>query len=204
MSTRPRSAPRRAGAPLALGLALLLAGPGCIGSTPPSRFFVLTPRPGPAVGSDAAADGVLIVGPVTLPPEIDRPQLVTRIGEHERHVHETARWAAPLDEAVARVLAEDLASRLGTTRVGTVPVRSGAAFDRRVAVDILVFEAVAGGDSVLTARDVQGNARAEGRATVRAATGSDRPEDIVDAMSRNLADLADEIAAFLRRPSKDG
>jgi uncharacterized lipoprotein YmbA len=194
--------------PAALGILLLLAGAGCIGSTPPSRFFVLTPRPGPALGSDAAAGGVLVVGPVTLPPEIDRPQLVTRIGEHERHVHETARWAAPLDQAVARVLAEDLASRLGTTRVGTVPVRSGTSFDQRVAVDILVFDAVAGGDSVLTARwtayDAHGNARGESRGTVRAAIGSSRPEDIVDAMSRNLADLADEIAAFLRQPPRGG
>jgi hypothetical protein len=184
---------------LALGTALLLAG--CVGSSPPSRFYLLTPLPGPEVSPDATPHVTLVVGPVSLPPEIDRPQLVTRVGSYERRVHETARWAAPLHENVARVLAENLASRLGTPLVSTVPVKAGGAFDRRVAVDILAFDAVPGGECVLTARwtvsDRQGNVGAERRSSVRAPTAAGRPEDIVGAMSRNLADLADEIAALL-------
>jgi uncharacterized lipoprotein YmbA len=192
--------PFAAGLPIAAACALLLAG--CFGSTPPSHFYVLAPLPGAAPAGSTPYAGALVVGPVTLPPEIDRPQLVTQLGTYERQVHELSRWAAPLSEHVARVLAEDLSARLQSNRVSIAPVKGISGYDRRVGVDIAVFDVVPGGDCILTARwivyDVQGKVLLAQQTTVRAPTEGKDPEQLVRAMSRSLAGLADTIAEAVR------
>lgn len=55
---------------------------------------------------------VLVVGPVELPDYLRRPQIVTREGQNRIKIAEFDRWAAPLNEQVERVLAENLASRV--------------------------------------------------------------------------------------------
>jgi hypothetical protein len=182
--------------PAALACALLLGA--CFGSSPPSRFYVLSSVPGKAAVPDAPAGGMLVVGPVTLPPEIDRPQLVTRLSPYERRVNETARWAAPLDEHVARVVAENLSARLSARRVAVAPTPSGTVYERRVAIDIVAFDAVPGGKCTLSARwtlfDSGGKVLSSLHTTVDSATDGADPQDIVAAMSGCLATLCDAIA----------
>jgi len=94
---------------------------GC-GSSPPTRFYILTDVAGPTPAASAPADSApaaaagsakaLQVGPVTIAPEIDRPQLVTRAGTNRIQVADFERWAAPLADQIQRVLSDDLASRL--------------------------------------------------------------------------------------------
>ena len=52
---------------------------GCLGSSPPSRFYTLSTLP-PAGTGGAAPTRIIRVAPVTLPESLDRPQLVRRTG----------------------------------------------------------------------------------------------------------------------------
>ena len=92
------------------GAALLFA----CSSSPPTRFYILNDI-APAAPPSAAAGSNQIpvrVEPVTIAPELDRPELVSRIGPNRVHVAGSDRWAAPLAEQIRRVLSDDLSSRL--------------------------------------------------------------------------------------------
>jgi uncharacterized lipoprotein YmbA len=49
---------------------------------------------------------------VTIPPELDRKQLVRRVDSTRLQIVEDHRWAAPLDDMIHRVLSDNLAARL--------------------------------------------------------------------------------------------
>ena len=71
-----------------------------------------------------------MVGPVSIPAEVDRPQFTVQVAPNRVAIDEFNRWAAPLNENIARVVAGDLAALLGTPRVAACPL---ANFDRRSA-----------------------------------------------------------------------
>ena len=81
--------PQRATRPVlaSLSCVLLVLG-GCLG-TPPTRFYLLptlTDVSAPAATGERAL--TIGVGPVTLPPYLDRPQIVTRASQAQLHVAE--------------------------------------------------------------------------------------------------------------------
>ena len=89
-----------------LGVALLALS-GCA-SSPPTRLYVVPSLTDTATAPPLAPhDLTLGVGPVTLPPYLDRPQIVTRAGRARLILAEFDQWAAPLQDTVARVLAEN-------------------------------------------------------------------------------------------------
>src|SRR5262245_24922482 len=104
------------------GVALLVLS-GCLGSTPPTQFYVLPPLTGgdtaaPTAGQRAPTLGV---GPVTVPPYLDRPQIVTRASRVKLALADFEQWAGPLPDTIARVLAENLALLIPTDRVVLFP-----------------------------------------------------------------------------------
>ena len=112
---------------------------GC--SSAPSRFYTLNST---AAGDGApAANYAVAVGPVSIPAVVDRPQFTVQVATNRVELDEFNRWAAPLSENIARVVAEDLAVLLGTPRVATATL---ANFDPayRVTIDIQRFESLAG------------------------------------------------------------
>jgi uncharacterized protein len=82
---------------------------GCA-SSPPTNFYTLSDTPAEAT-APAVVGHVTIAG-VTIPGEIDRPEIVRRIGPNQLSVAESDRWAAPLDDTVRRVLMDDIARRM--------------------------------------------------------------------------------------------
>ena len=86
---------------------------GC-GSTPPSRFYTLSAARGAAAASSNIS---VIVGPVAVPAVVDRPQIVVDIGPNQVRLEEFDRWAAPLQNSIARAVADNLVQMLGTARV---------------------------------------------------------------------------------------
>lgn len=182
-------------------LALLVLA-GC-GTTRPARYYLLTPE-GPMASPDAASSLGIGVGPVTLAPYLDRAQVVTRVaGTNELRLEDSRRWAEPLAEAVGRVLAEDLARRLGTDQVRVYPWRQWEGLDYQVVVEVLRFDADSQGRVRLDVRwRVEGHGGAGSLATRRSElAGEVRGEGyaaIVQAQSRTLAGFADEIAAAVR------
>ena len=104
---------RNSNARRALTAAPLLAALGLIGacaSSPSTRFYTLSetaPEATPPTGV-----GSVTISAVTIPGEIDRPEIVRRTGPNRLSIAELDRWAAPLDETIRRVLADDIENRV--------------------------------------------------------------------------------------------
>lgn len=122
-----------------LGTALLGAACVDIGNeTAPSRFYVLS-----AVDSQSppSPDGpALLVGPITLPRYLDRPQIVTRPSPNELALADYDRWGGRLDDNFARVLAQDMAVHLNTSRIAFFPRDQRLAEAIQVSIDVSRFE----------------------------------------------------------------
>ncbi len=126
-------------------LAILAAG---CASSPPARFYTLSAVPGP---SGPASTLSVTVGPVSIPAAVDRPQIVVTVSPNEVRLDESARWAAPLDDNVARVVAENLAVLLGTPRATLSSQTLGGSADYRVSVDVQRFDSAPGQAATLDA-----------------------------------------------------
>ncbi len=107
---------------------------------------------------------------MTLPPYLSRPEIATRLGPEQIAYATSDRWAAPLDELVARALAEDLRAGLPAGEVVRWPWPLGAPPDVSASVDLLRFEADADGGATLEARwtvTLRGRAPVTGETRVR-------------------------------------
>jgi len=178
-------------------LAALLAG---CASTQPSQFYTLSPAPLPAMAT--MTDASISVGPVLIPAVIDRPQIVLKTGPNSVSIDEFHRWASPLPGAIARVIAEDLASLLGTQQLTVFPQSPAVEASYRVGIDLLHFESEPGKSATLDAL-WRVNTRKEGlshtgRTTITEPTQGGGYNGLAAAHSRALGRLSGEIAAAIR------
>lgn len=179
-------------------IALALAG---CGTAPRINFYTLA---APAASGAAATASPLsvFVGPVTVPEEVDRPQMVLRTGPNEVDIADSHRWSEPLKSAIPRVLADALGRELGTARVMTSRQSSSLAIDYRVAVDVRHFDSSyadgASIDALWTLRSSKGGEPRTGRSVVREPAGSHDAQGIAAAHGRALDRLAREIAGAIR------
>ena len=71
------------------------------------------------------------------------PQFVVQVAPNRVEVDEFNRWAAPLNDSIARAVAGDLAALLGTPDVATAPLANfNPAY--RVTINVQRFESVSG------------------------------------------------------------
>jgi uncharacterized lipoprotein YmbA len=70
----------------------------------------------PARTPSKAAPAIAIARP-SLPPYLERSEMVTRTGDGRLEIHEKDLWSEPLDSAITRVLAENLRRLTGSTNV---------------------------------------------------------------------------------------
>ncbi len=180
---------------------LLLAGLAGCASSPPARFYTLEAR---AVAEPAAgkADYNVLVGPVTIPDLVDRPQMVLRVDASRVTIAEQARWAEPLKIAIARALAGNLGQLIDGARVATYPQATGSPADFQIFVDVQTFDAVLGGGSTIeliwTVKSGKSKAEKAGRSVIReTASGADHAA-LVAAHEKALAVISREIAAAVR------
>lgn len=174
------------------------AGVSC-SATPPSRFYALdsTATPG---GAPAARDAV-IVGPVSIPASVDRPQLVVQVAPNRMEVDEFNRWIAPLDDSIARTVAGNLSVLLGTPDVATAPFANFSPV-YRVTIDVQRFDSIKGEaavvDAVWAVRKAAGEQTRSGRTVAREALQGEGFDALAAAHSRALATLSGDIAAAIR------
>jgi len=177
---------------------------GC-GTSPPARFYALSPTTAPA----AAPSNVFVaVGPVTIPAVVDRPEIVVNIGPNEQRMDEFNRWAAPLQDSLARTIAENLVVMLGTPRVILFPQQLATDPEYRVAVEIRTFESVPGTairlDAVWTLRRAKDGKSETGRTSARETVPDTSYDALAAAHSRAVArlsqDIADAVRALQRAP----
>jgi uncharacterized protein len=172
---------------------------GC-GSTPASRFYTLSA----AASAPAATTSNLsvVVGPVSVPPVVDRPQIVVTTGTNQVRLEEFNRWASPLQSNISRVVAENLVAMLGTPRVVLFSQTLGVDVDYRVGIEVQRFESVPGEastlDAVWTVSRTKDSKSQTGRTTVREVASDKGYDALASAHSRGLARLSRDIADAVR------
>ena len=175
--------------------AVLLAG--C--ASAPSRFYALTSTA--TADGAAAAPVAVIVGPVTVPASVDRPEFVVQAAPNRVDLDEFNRWAAPLNDAIARVVAGDLTVLLATPDVATAPMANFRA-DDRVTINVQRFESLPGQfvllDAVWTVQRVADGTTRSGRTTARESVAGDGYDALAAAHSRALARLSGDVADAIR------
>jgi uncharacterized protein len=181
-----------------------LGSTGCSPSAT-ARFYTLsstaTAQDGPATSFSVA------VGPVSVPGAVDRPQFVVQVTANRVAIEEFNRWAAPLDEGIARVIAGDLAALLGTTQVATLPLPPGFIPAYQVTIDVQRFESNPGKgvlvDAVWVVRRSAGGNPRTGRTVASDIVEGDGFDALAAAHSRALAKLSGDIAVAIRAAASE-
>jgi uncharacterized lipoprotein YmbA len=189
---------------LNLILIALVAAAAASCASAPARFYNLD--------STATPDGVLamraavMVGPVSVPAAVDRPEFVVQTAPNRVDVDEFNRWAAPLDDAIAQAVAGDLVKLLGTPDVAAALM---ANFEPayRVTIDVQRFESVPGHsvlvEAMWTVHRTEGGETRSGRTTAPEAVQGDSFDALAAAHSRALARLSGDIAGAIRAEAED-
>lgn len=171
-------------------------------TSPTPRFVTLHVVPNGTPATRAGSRPALAVGRISLPPELDRSELVRRSGPDTLDVDALYRWAAPLDDIVQRTLASDLASRLPDRLVVLPSEPDPPGRLDVVLVDFSSFSLDPGNQVLLRARWTLVNGESkEALQTddVQFTISSPSPSgaDVANAMSTALAKLSDAIASTL-------
>lgn len=175
-------------------------------TTPPTRYYALeavaplqSPTPVPRSGQ---AGTTVAVRTVAVPAAIDRPQFVVRASDSRVNLDEYNRWAGPLRDEIARVVAGNLAAELGTPVV-TVSAALPGTSDLVVLLDVQRWDAKTG-DGVevdvvwIVRRAVDDATGRSGRSMVREPAGGAGYEALVGAFNRALARVSRDIGAAVR------
>jgi uncharacterized lipoprotein YmbA len=188
----------------ALALTLLLGG--CTVLAPQkdeTRFFVLMPVQEDAAPVSAAASQPLTIGlgPITIPPYVNRPEVVTRMSDSELKVSDTDRWGEHLESNVERVLRSDLSGQLGTQQIISYPWPIKTRIDYAVSVTFQRFERTADGHVVIQANWTIRNGEDEkivqtGATSINEPSGPD-DASAAQALSRGLAQVSRDIAQVI-------
>jgi uncharacterized protein len=181
-----------------LSIAVLAAtAGGCASAT--ARFYTLDST---ATASAApAARYAVLVGPVSVPPSVDRPQIVVQVEPNRVEVDEFNRWAAPLNDGIARAVAGDLAALLGTPDVAIAPLPNFTPA-YRVTIDVQRFDSIPAEsvliDTVWTVRATASGDTRSGRTLAREAVQGKSYDRLAAAHSRALAKVSADIAAAIQ------
>jgi uncharacterized protein len=188
---------------IAAGATYALAGfiAGC--ASTPAHLYTLSPE-----GTMLAANPdpnfsnlAISVGPVSIPAIVDLQQIVLHTSANQISLDEFNRWASPLRNNIALVVADDLANILGTSRASAVFTSDA---DYRVAIDVQAFDSALGDAAILnalwTVRRVKDGKIATGRSLDREPF-SERSYSALaaahsHALNRMSADIADAIRAL--------
>ena len=179
---------------------------GCRSSAPPVEFYTLNPISGMQQKTNTAETDQKLavgVGPVEIPTILNRPQIVTRTGQNRLEMDEFHRWAGPLDEDFARVVAENISILLPTDHVAVYPW--GADFKPRyqVAMNVSYFEGRLGENIRLEVfwriSDPKKQKKLiEKKSVIKEPLPAKNYEALVAAKSRALVTLSTEIVENIR------
>lgn len=187
--------------PLAAIIFFALVVSSC-GTSPKANFYLL--EQDVSIQLSGVERG-LVVGltPVHIAPYLDRPQIVTRTGNHKLELSEFHRWIESLNTSISRVVAINLSNLLKSNRVYILPRdNKSIPLDYQISIDIARFDGQLGQEANLTARwslyDKEGNSVLT-KVTVltEPATGNDF-EHMIAAENRALKTLTLEIANAIK------
>jgi len=191
-----REAIRLAG--LAIATVILAS---CVAREPFPRFYLLTST-SDSMRSHRGGTTVF-VRRVQVPAYLVRLSLVTMRGGSQADYAETARWAEPLDQGVARAVAENLNQRSGITAIGFSPAAPPGPHRYDVQIRLDRFEGTDSGDVVLAAHwevlTSGGSSVANRSLEIRRNgwTPGDYP-GLVKLLSEEVAEMSAQIARAIR------
>jgi uncharacterized lipoprotein YmbA len=172
---------------------------GC-GSSPPSTFYALSPESGAV---HAAPVRTLKLRRPGIAGYLDRPEIVRRIVDHRLGLVDTDRWAAPLDEMLARVLAQDVEQRLQGSVVFTEDGAITADADLTIEIDLRRFDVGESGEVNLVAEIALEKGDGHEPVGARSVHLRELPSAVTTpallvAMSDLVGQLADEVGLLAR------
>jgi uncharacterized lipoprotein YmbA len=188
--------------PEAIAIAVLASGLVACGSPPKERFYTLSETAAAEMPALPSLDYSVVVGPVTVPDIVDRPQLVLRMSEAEVRLTEQALWAEPLKYAIARAVAQNLAQALDNARVSPYPQGPSGEPDYRVALDVHRFDSVLGEAATIevmwTVRRVKTGEQQTGRVRMKEAVAGQSYRDLVAAHVRAIGGFSRNISKAIQ------
>ena len=184
---------------------VMLLGPACGGKPLPVSYYSLAPIDGSARQGGAVAtmsDLSIGIGPVRVPEELSRSQILTRAGDNKVTYAENHRWAGDVENNISGTVRDNISLLLGTERVATFPWASVFRPTYRVVLDILAFDGVRGEHALLSVRwaisDGEGKHLLVVKKTrIKQPVGGETYDDLVKAQSEALAGLSREISEEL-------
>src|SRR5271170_8344181 len=93
-----------------------------------SKFYLITPTadtaaatPPSAPGSNSNSDFTIGLGPIKLPPYLDRPEIVTRAAPNRLELSKEDRWGESVENGFTNAMERDLTVDAGTDRIIIFP-----------------------------------------------------------------------------------
>jgi len=126
---------------MALVAAALVLG-ACRGSAPTHYYTLLPPAADVAPATGAAGGFQFELLPVSVPAQVDQPQLVVRQGGQGVAMLQGERWIAPLGDEVRSALSADLTRDFHAQDVSGMPGQGKLAV--RIKLDVRRFDSVPG------------------------------------------------------------
>ena len=168
-------------------------------ASPNPDLYTLAALPGPVAHPPARG---IELRRMSLAGYLDRPEIVRSSAAYRLRLAQNERWGEPLGGMLDRVFAEDLVERLPETAVFSEAGAISTTPDLVLEVDVQRFDAETAGMVVLLAQVAVRHADARRAAEARtlrltAPLAGPATRDQVAAMSRALADLADQVVSLL-------
>jgi len=174
-----------------------------------SKFYLLTPTAdtaAPATGSTQTTSGDFVIGlgPIKLPPYLDRPEIVTRTAPNRLELSKEDRWGESIENGFTRAMERDLAAQTGASQVIVFPWYNTVHIDMQVQIDVYRFETDGNGLATLSAKwTILDSTGKNILYTVEShLTQPSKPGDMTDAaaaLSRTIGDLSAQIANMLHQ-----
>lgn len=183
---------------------------GCAGS-PPASYYTLLPAADTTVSAPAASGPpafALEIMPVSVPLQVDQPQIMLRTADDALSPMYSQRWTSPLAEELQAALSHAMTAELGAPDVSALGASTGTPV-WRVQVDVQRFDMLLGGPALIDATwRIRQSGASRGKATAPAALlcrslvhvpapGADLPA-LVRAQQSAVMALARTISSAIR------
>ena len=174
------------------------------GKTPPSKFYALQPAAPAPLGKTLSLEVALTVGPVAIPGALNRSEIVIYEAGNAVTFSDFHRWAGPLDQSIASVIAQNIGTLLDTEQVTPFNRENIFQPSHRVVININRYESRLARAFLLNATWSIKDLKESKTLLIRSSTISETLasadyEELIAAQSKALAVLSKEIAtAFLK------
>jgi uncharacterized lipoprotein YmbA len=179
-------------------LAVLAGLLAACASTPTHFYTLVRPAAAVAAATSPSAPFMIEVPPVTVPSQVDVPQIVVREGGGEMALAESNQWVSPLPEEFRSALVAELVARTGAQEVYRLP-RPADAKLFRIQVAVRRFDSSLGKRTELEAQwTITGAAGfALSCSTRDSESVGEGYGSLVEGHQRAVSALADQITAAL-------